>query len=231
MLRPGSPRQFIGMLFTPGFPGYTRGVAACGPGAFVVTTALGAVSRFWPGELKSEVLASGFDQLYGVAIAPGGAAIVAEQGTGRVLSIEGGEVEEIGSGLKLPSGVAVSSDGTRFVAESGGGRVVKLSAGKAQTVLDGLKQPQGILVRGSVLYVVDAGAKALIQYELTTGKRSTIASDLPVGAPPGVAPKFLKAIGDLSGPMGPFAGITAGPDGALYFSADAEGSVMRISPA
>ena len=28
--------------------------------------------------------------------------------------------------------------------------------------------------------------------------------------------------------QGPFAGITAGPDGTLYLSADAEGSVLAI---
>ena len=30
----------------------------------------------------------------------------------------------------------------------------------------------------------------------------------------------------FSGPQGPFAGIAAGPDGALFVSADAEGSVL-----
>jgi hypothetical protein len=31
--------------------------------------------------------------------------------------------------------------------------------------------------------------------------------------------------------MGPFAGITAGSDGTLYVSGDAEGSVLAIRPA
>jgi len=52
-----------------------------------------------------------------------------------------------------------------------------------------------------------------------------------VGAPPGVTPKFLRAIPPLSGPMGPFAGIAIGGDGTLYLSADAEGSVMALRPA
>jgi hypothetical protein len=29
--------------------------------------------------------------------------------------------------------------------------------------------------------------------------------------------------------MGPFAGISAGPDGTLYLSADAEGSVLALT--
>jgi hypothetical protein len=52
-----------------------------------------------------------------------------------------------------------------------------------------------------------------------------------VGPPRGVTPKFLRAIGNMSGPMGPFAAIAAGTDGTLYVSADAEGSVLKIRPA
>ena len=127
-----------------------------------------------------------------------------------------------------PTGVAVGSDGVVYVAESHGGRVVKLSGGKAETVVDGLTTPQGLLVQGGRLYIVDAGAKALVEYELKSGARQTVAANLPVGSPPGVTPKFLGAIGDMSGPMGAFAGITAGADGLLYVSGDAEGSVLAI---
>ncbi|HMK86412.1 MAG TPA: SMP-30/gluconolactonase/LRE family protein, partial [Steroidobacteraceae bacterium] len=68
-IRPGHERRTVGFLFDPGYPGYSRGVAAAGPGEFIVTTANGAVARYWPAKHSSEVLASGFDQLYGVAIA------------------------------------------------------------------------------------------------------------------------------------------------------------------
>ena len=40
--------QPVGMLFTPGFPGYTRGLTASGDGEFTVTTSSGQVARFWP---------------------------------------------------------------------------------------------------------------------------------------------------------------------------------------
>jgi len=230
-IRPGQERERAGFLFDPGYPGYSRGVAAAGPGEFIITTANGDVARYWPAKHESKVLASGFDQLYGVAIAPGGAVVFAEQGTGRVLSVQSGNVEKLATGLRQPSGVAVGPDNACFVAESAGGRVAKLSAGLAETVLEGLLKPQGILVRNGLLYVVDAGAKELIEYDLTSGVRRTIASGLPVGAPPGVTPKFLGPIGTMSGPMGPFAGITAGLDGTLYVSGDAEGSVLAIRPA
>jgi sugar lactone lactonase YvrE len=227
-LRPGHPRQVAGMLFTPGYPGYSRGVAAAGPGEFIVTTANGEVARYWPAKRESKVLASGFDQLYGVALAPNGAVIFVEQGTDRVHSIRSGNVETLATGLKQPTGVAISSDGTCFVSESAGGRVIKLASGQAETVLDGLHKPQGILVLAQLLYVVDAGSKELIEYDLASGARRTIASGLPVGAPPGVTPKFIGPIGTFCGPIGPFAAIAAGTDGTLYVSGDAEGSVLAI---
>jgi sugar lactone lactonase YvrE len=227
-VRRNGERQVFGMLFTPGCPGYTRGIAASGPGEILVTTANGQVARWRPAEQQSEYLAEGFDRLYGVALAPGGAVVFAEAGGGRVLSVQGGHVETLASGLKEPMGVAVSSDGTVYFTESEGGRIAKVSGGKAETVLDGLKTPQGLLARGDRLYVVDAAAKEVVECDLKGGARRTIAANLPVGAPPGVTPKPLGAIQPLSGPMGPFAGIAAGADGTLYVSGDAEGSILAL---
>ena len=228
-LRPGSKPRTAGMLFSTGYPGYTRGVAALGRGEFVVTTSTGSVARFRPAMQESEVLAEGFDQLFGVAVAPGGGIAFAELGTGRVLSVDSGNVETLATGLNQPKGVAIGSDGTCYVSESGAGRVVKLSGGRSDTVLDGLQTPQGILVQSHLLYVVDSASKELIEYNLASGVRRTIASSLPVGAPPGVVPKFIGAIGTMAGPMGPFSGIAAGADGTLYISGDAEGSVLALS--
>jgi sugar lactone lactonase YvrE len=227
-LKPGGKPQLAGMLFTPGCPGYTRGVAASAPGEVIVTTANGQVARWRPVEQASEHLAEGYDRLYGVALAPGGAVVFAEAGAGRVHSVAGGKAEVLASGLKEPMGVAVGADGTIYVSENQGGRVAKISGGKGETVVDGLKAPQGILVRDGKLYIVDALAKELVEYDLKSGARQTIAGNLPVGAPPGVTPKPLGAIQPLSGPMGPFAGIAAGADGTLYLSADAEGCVMAL---
>jgi hypothetical protein len=46
-----------------------------------------------------------------------------------------------------------------------------------------------------------------------------------------VIPKPLRGLPPFSGPQGPFAGIAAAPDGTLYLSADAEGSVLALRPA
>jgi sugar lactone lactonase YvrE len=228
VLLPDRSLRTVGMLFTPGYPGFLRGLAPAGPGEFVVTTSGGQVSRYRPASRETEVLADGLDQLYGVAMAADGAVVAAELGTGRVLSIRAGRTDVIASGLHDPIGVAIAPDGACLVSEAGAGRVVRLTGSGVQTVVDDLQRPQGILVHGPQLYVVDADAKTLIAVDLEDASRHTIASGLPLGAPPGVVPKPLKGMPPFSGPQGPFAGIAAGPDSTLYVSADAEGSVLAI---
>ncbi|MCV7179297.1 Vgb family protein [Mycolicibacterium sphagni] len=215
----------LGMLFSPGYPGFVRGVTATGPGEFVVTTSGGQVARFRPSDGESDFLADGLDQLYGVAIGPRGIVAV-EQGTGRLLSVDAGRTEVLASGLDTPVGVAIGPDGNPLVSERG--RVVKVDGSTAEPVVDGLGCPQGILVDGDLLYIVDTDAKSLIAVNLSSGSRQTIASGLPVGAPPGVTPKPLRGMPPFSGPQGPFAGIAAGLDSTLYVSADSDGSVLAI---
>lgn len=219
--------ETVAMLFTPGYPGYLRGLASTGSGEFIVTTSLGQVGRYRPGG-ETAYLASGYDQLYGVAIGGDGTIVFAELGAGRVHAWRGGDTEVLATGLADPSGIAVGSDGAVLVAESAAGRVVRLTASGTETVIDGLAQPQGLLLDGHSLYIVDAGAKEVVAVDLTTGAGTAIATGLPIGAPPGVVPKPLKGIQPFSGPQGPFAGITRGPDGTLYVSADGDGSVLAV---
>ena len=163
-----------------------------------------------------------------MAIDADGTIAAAELGTGRVVSISSGRVEVIASGLADPVGLAVAPDGGWLVSEAGGGKVVALTGSGTETLAAEFACPQGILVDGNRLYVVDAGARELVEVDLDGGSRRTIASGLPLGAAPGVVPKPLKGMPPFSGPQGPFAGITAGPDGTLYVSADADGSLLAF---
>jgi sugar lactone lactonase YvrE len=183
------------------------------------------VARYRPADGESDFLADGLDQLYGVAVGPGGIVAV-EQGTGRLLSVDAGRTEVLASGLNTPVGVAFGPDGSPLVSERG--RVVRVDGGSIEPLVDGLASPQGILVSGNLLYVVDADTKSLIEVDLAGGTRATIASGLPVGAPPGVTPKPLRGMPPFSGPQGPFAGIAAAADGTLYVSADTDGSVLAV---
>jgi sugar lactone lactonase YvrE len=224
---PDGSLQTVGMLFSPGYPGFLRGLAPAGPGTFVVATSGGQIARYRPGDGETDYLADGFDQLYGVALAPDGTIVFAELGTGRVHSLRSGNTEVLASGLQDPVGVAFDSDGRPLVAESGAGRVLRL-VGSTETVVDGLQRPQGILVADGQLYIVDAVAKEVIAFDVRTGDRRTIASGLPVGPPPGVEPKPLKGMPPFSGPQGPLAGISIGHDGTLYVSADGDGSILTL---
>lgn len=226
---PDGELQTVAMLFSPGYPGFLRGVIASGPGEFIVTTAADTVARFRPGgadDEVSQVLASGVDQPYGVTQAPDGSVVVVEQGAGRLVSVRDGAVSVLASGLDTPVGVTIGPDGAPLVSVAGA--VLRVTGGTAQPLVDGLHTPHGILVRDGVLYIVDSGSKELIGYDLHDAGRTTIATGLPVGPPPGVTPKPLKGMPPFSGPQGPFAGIAAGADGTLYISGDGDGSVLAL---
>jgi sugar lactone lactonase YvrE len=225
---PDGSLQTVGMLFWPGYPGFLRGLAFTGDGEFIVTTSGGQVAQYRPAANETDYLATDFDQLYGVAVGPGGVIVFAELGTGSVHALRAGNLETLASGLHDPVGVAFDKDGEVLVTEAGAGRVVKLTGSGSDVLVDGLQRPQGILVHDGHAYIVDAGAKEVVSYDLNSKARSTIASSLPVGPPPGVEPKPLKGMPPFSGPQGPFAGIAAGPDGSLYVSADADGSVLAL---
>jgi sugar lactone lactonase YvrE len=221
-------RDLVCMIFTVSGPGYVRGVVAGEPGEWIVTTGLGSIARYRHGG-ESEWIVHGYDQLMGIDINDAGAIAFAEYGTGCVHVCENGEARMVAQGLDRPMGVAV--DGNRlYVAESGAGKIVRLEQGKAvETVAEGMACPHGLCLSGGKLYTVDAVAKSLIEVDPATGRTTIIASDLPVGAPLGLAATpWLGPIGDMSGPMINFADVAAGPDGTLYVSADAEGSVIAV---
>jgi sugar lactone lactonase YvrE len=223
----GSQRR-VGMLFDGHFPGFVRGLGAASGGMLVVTTSAGEVTSYHPVTHEMTEHAKGLNELYGVAVAPNGALVVAEGGEGRVLVISGTEVKVAARGLARPTGIATAPDGSCYVAEAGKGRIVHVNGGVSQ-VVDGLQEPHGVLLAGDELYVVDAGAHQLISYSLKTHSRETVATNVPVGAPPGVVPKPLMGIpGLLQGPLTMFAGITQGGDGTVYVSADGEGSILAL---
>jgi sugar lactone lactonase YvrE len=227
-IAPGGELTLAGTLFWPGYPGFIRGIAAVGSDWFV-TTANGTVARWSPGQ-EAETLAHGYEIPMGIAVS-GGTVVFTDAGSGRVLSLEGGQTSELASGLDKPHGVAITGRGDIFVAEADGGRIVKVVGGKAQTAFDGLGRPEGLVAHGSSLYAVDTATKRVLELDLLTGAQRVLASDLPIGAPQGTAPLRLGGVGDMCGPMWTFTGIAAGADGTLYISGDGEGSVLALRPA
>lgn len=214
-VRPPEGRMaLVGMLFTPGYPGFHRGVAADGSSGWIVTTSIGEVKRYRPDLFESELLAEGLDRLMGGAVL-GDRIVFAEGGTGRVHALEGGKPTLHASDLAMPTGAALADDDTCYVAESQAGRVVALGGGTA--------------LNGDRLFVIDVTNRELVSSDTRGGDRRTIVAERPVGAPDGPC-KYLGPAGVFSGPMLSFAGLAAGPDGTLYVGADGDGSVMALRP-
>jgi len=194
----------------------------------IVTTAVGDVTTYHPVSHKMTEHAKGLNELYGVAAGPGGTVIVCEGGAGRLLVIDGKEIKVAATGLSRPTGLAVASDGSCYVAESGKGTVAHVNGGISEA-LGGLDRPHGLALSGDDLFVLDAGTHELICFSTKTRKRTTVATNLPVGAPPGVVPHVLSGIaGLLPGPVTAFSGLALGPDGTVYVAADAEGSILAV---
>jgi len=172
--------------------------------------------------------AKGLNELHGVVAGPGGSIVVAESGAGRVLIISGNEMKTAATGLSRPAGIAVAPDGSCYVSESGKGTVAHVNGGFS-TAVGELDEPQGLTLSGDDLYLVDAGTRELVCFSTRTRKRSTIATNLLVGSPPGVVPHVLSGIpGLLPGPLTSFARITQSSDRTIYVSADGEGTILAF---
>jgi sugar lactone lactonase YvrE len=223
----GSQRR-VGMLFDGEFPGFVRGIDAGTDGNLIVSTASGEVATYHPATHQMTEHAKGLNELYGVAAGPGGSIVVAEGGAGRVLTISGKEMKTSAAGLSRPTGIAVAPDGSCYVSEAGKGQVAHINGG-VSVVTGGFDEPQGLLLSGDDLYIVDAGTRELVSFSTKTRKRTTIATNLPVGSPPGIVPHVLSGIpGLLPGPLTSFAGIAQSKDGVIYISADSEGTILAF---
>ncbi|ASO20731.1 sugar lactone lactonase YvrE [Actinoalloteichus hoggarensis] len=109
--------------------------------------------------------------------------------------------------------------------------MLRVDGGEAVPVADGLGAPQGRAFRDGELFVVETGPRLPRAVDPTTGQRRIDVADLPVGLPSGVtrAEPALFCHG-LPGLPRRFAGLAVDSTGALYLSADGEGSVLRLTP-
>jgi sugar lactone lactonase YvrE len=152
--------------------------------------------------------------------------VVAEQG-GSVVRAQGANPAEratLAAGLGVPAGLAATDDDL-WVGEWGTGRVLQLVAdgqplAPPRVVAAGLSAPEGLAVTSdqSSLLVVESGAGRLGRIELATGRVTTVAEGLALGAQgiPGLLPTWS------------FNGVAVGRSGAVYVSGDKANVLYRL---
>lgn len=211
---------------------FAHGITADGE-LLHLTSQYGDVRTHHPARETTRERAAGLDQPVGIAVSPGGSLVVAEAGAGRIVAIDGDDtVTVLAEGLDHPVDVAFDGEGRCYVTDDRLGAVLRIDDGTPVTVADGLGAPQGLAVLGDELFTVETAHRRLRAISLTTGESRIDAEELPVGPPPGVAPRADPALfaGGLPGSPRRFAGLAAAPDGSLLLSADGEGTVLRLTP-
>ena len=223
--RHGAP---VGMLFTPGYPGFPRGLAPAGPELH--RHDVGRSGRPLTGPPTAKASSSQRDSISSTVsrsapVAPSCSPNRAPAACCAAVGHRGG------AGIR-PGQPGRGGDRTGRRAVGGGVGSGPRSCGwpgSRDRWSTDLHWPQGILVADGQLYIVDADAKSLIAVDLAGGSRHTIAAGLPVGAAAGCESQaaaghatVLRARRDRSPASPPAA------DGTLYVSADAEGSVLAF---
>ena len=145
--------------------------------------------------------------------------VVAELGSGSVVRARGANPTEratLATGLGVPAGLAATDDDL-WVGDWATGSVLQLVAdgrplAPPRVVAEHLAAPEGLAVapdRRSLL-VVESGAGRLVRIDLATGRVSTVADGLALGAQgiPGLPPTWS------------FNGVAVGQSGAVYVSGD-----------
>lgn len=208
------------MILDAGFPGIVRNIMPDGTGGILVATAMGTIARMAP-DGATDMLATGCEDLTGLAQDRHGAILATELEPGNVLRIKpDGNKQVIASGMDGPAGIAVLADGSIIVAESRGGRVVALRGNDRTTLLDGLDEPQDVSVNGLGIFIVEAGSGTLWRIPQEKRQPEIIARNMPI-----------RPTGDYQGAsaLRAFAGVAARHDGPVFISTTGDGGVLRIS--
>ncbi len=122
------------------------------------------------------------------------------------------------SGYDYPTGLAADENGLLYVANTHAGEVFSLNEeGKHVVVASGLNEPMGLCWHDGVLYIAETGAHRI--RKLDNGLLTTVAGSGEEGSADG---KALEA--SFVSPQG----IAVGPDGSIYVSDAADGSVRRV---
>lgn len=167
---------------------------------------------------------SGLREPAGVRMLPGGAVLVAEHGSGRILRL-GPTAEHrqraVTEALDGPFGLVILDATTGIVTEREGGRVTEFRLDRAdkRVISEGLARPEGItLMADGRLAVVETGLSRVIALDRTSGGIEVMTGELPV-----------NSAADGQDPYA-VADIAAAADGVLYLSSPRQRSVWKLTP-
>jgi sugar lactone lactonase YvrE len=195
---------------------YPTGISIAGNHVILSSSVAGTVEVFDRVSGKRLSHADGFPGVTDALELPGGALLVAQVG-GDVVQAEGSARKTVVQGLKAPTSLARAANGTIYVIESGAGRLSRLDLtnGAATQVADGFTRPKAVAVGPNGRPVVlDMGERTVVEVVPSTGGKTVIARDLPVGL--------------LGGPVPLGAGLAIGARGDIYLASDVENAIYRI---
>lgn len=175
--------------------------------------------------LKTDTMLHGFKAPYDAIPMEDGSVLVAELATGSITRASGAEFKDrktVASGLAGPVQMILGTDGHLYVTEAAGKLTrIDLATGAKSEVASGLMLPEGVAQTpwGSLI-VAETAARRLVEIDPSNGSRRTVADNLPIGleAGPGMPPPYVVT------------GLSVGPDGSIYMSADRNNAIYRIRP-
>lgn len=175
--------------------------------------------------LKTDTMLHGFKAPYDAIPMEDGSVLVAELATGSITRASGAEFKDrktVASGLGGPVQMILGTDGHLYVTEAAGKLTrIDLATGAKSEVASGLMLPEGVAQTpwGSLI-VAETAARRLVEIDPSNGSRRTVADNLPIGleAGPGMPPPYVVT------------GLSVGPDGSIYMSADRNNAIYRIRP-
>lgn len=175
--------------------------------------------------LKTTAMLHGLKAPYDAIPLEDGSVLVAELATGSISRASGADYTErkvVASGLAGPVQMVLGRDGLLYVTEAAGKLTrMDLASGAKSEVANGLLLPEGVAQTpwGSLI-VAETAAHRLVEIDPANGSRRTVADNLPIGLPggPGMPPPYVVT------------GVSVGPDGSIYVSADINNAIYRIRP-
>lgn len=151
--------------------------------------------------------------------------VVSEMASGKLLRLSGEKLDQqkvLAEGLQGPVQMIRGRDGNIYLTEVAGFLTrVDPATGKLERLAKDLQLPEGLSETADGKFVIAEGAaKRLLLVDPASGDKMVIASDLPIGLPPGPALP----------PTGIPTGVAVAADGNILFGSDIDNGLYRLRP-